>query len=243
MTGISPFVKYYHTRNRLYYFVKYLDESQMEVFQNKILEEIFATGYGCIHKGKRNVSETLVYALEDFLDGKKGKAESGRIVMQSEKENYHPLLEALREKKNILVCFDDNLAMSDMKYKIMAAFLFKIQQWNLDTAIDIYTADRELFETSFIKEIGDSKLPAGISFLIVEKKKSKYDLEICLCNHVNQVKKNILPIVYVDCYCNCIASMEQFHFFTNYQKERKIFCEKYREKLKNRIEKIRRNGQ
>lgn len=242
MTGISPFVKYYHTRNRLYYFSKYLEESQLEMFQNKIMDEIFATGYGCIHKGKGHVAETLVYALEDFLTGKMGKADAGRIVESHNDSDYHPLQEELQSKRHILVDFDNKLVTADMKYKMIASFLFKVQEWNPEAVVDIFAENRESFEEEFAQAIGDSELPIDIGYRIIEKEQQQknYDIEIRFCNHVKEVTKNILPKVYVDYYLNCIATMEQYHFFRDYKKEQKLFHEKYNSRLRERIKEIRR---
>lgn len=240
-TGISPFVKYYHTRNRLYFFSKYLEENQLMKFKDKILNEIFATGYGCIHKGKKNVTETMINALEDFLSGKTGKAENGKIVENNNETDVFPLLEVLKDKGHILVDFDEELVTPDMKYKMVAFFLFKVQEWKLNADVDIYAENKELFEVEFAQAIGDSELPIDIGYQIIETKKQQknYDIEICFCNHVKEVKKNILPKVYTDDYLNCIATIEQYNFWVNYYKEQKAFYEKYCNRFQTKLKELR----
>lgn len=64
-------------------------------------------------------------------------------------------------------------------------------------------------------------------------------LQIKPCPHVIRVKEDILPVVYVDRFLNCILTKEDFDYFQNYENVYKLFYRLYESFLREGVEKIR----
>lgn len=64
-------------------------------------------------------------------------------------------------------------------------------------------------------------------------------LQIKPCPHVIRAKENILPIVYVDRFLNCILTEEDFVYFQNYENSYGLFYRLYEPFLREGVEKIR----
>ncbi len=61
------------------------------------------------------------------------------------------------------------------------------------------------------------------------------------CNHVTRVRENILPVVQVDRFLNCIAEKEDYDYFQNYENAYGLFRSLYEPLMWEGIRKIR-NG-
>ncbi|MBD5540896.1 MAG: glycosyltransferase family 2 protein [Lachnospiraceae bacterium] len=65
-------------------------------------------------------------------------------------------------------------------------------------------------------------------------------LQIKPCPHVIRTTKNILPVVWVDRFLNCILTEEDFTYFQNYETVYGLFYRLYAPFLREGVEKIRR---
>ena len=84
MTGArviqNYFFTYYQNRNKMHFFANYISEDSIEKYAESALGELFAKIYGYAHKGKYNAITTLMYALQDFLNNVRGRAEEHKIL-------------------------------------------------------------------------------------------------------------------------------------------------------------------
>lgn len=64
-------------------------------------------------------------------------------------------------------------------------------------------------------------------------------LRIKPCPHVIHTKENVLPVVWVDRFLNCILTEEDFDYFQNYESSYGLFYRLYEPFLREGVEKIR----
>ncbi len=102
----TPFNRYYLTRNRFKFFSVYSSDEDLETFKEKTFEDIFSRSFMYRYKGKVGIAHTFINALEDFISGKYGKAQDGKIVEQAEVEPM--LAAAIRGRNKISVKVDMN---------------------------------------------------------------------------------------------------------------------------------------
>ncbi len=65
---------------------------------------------------------------------------------------------------------------------------------------------------------------------------------IQVCNHVKEVKSNMLPVIMVDRFMHCIATQEQFEIISNYETEFENFKNRFWEKFSDAVDKLRIRG-
>lgn len=75
----NMFLNYYANRNRYKFFTKYLPETKLDDFFQKITSDCFRTNYAAVRKGMKGAL-TFFNALDDFMNGVTGQALQGRIV-------------------------------------------------------------------------------------------------------------------------------------------------------------------
>ena len=79
-SGISStFKTYYLERNRLYFFAKYSRKNERETFVNNMLSDIYHKICIADFEKATEIKETYIFALEDFINGIRGKAKDGRV--------------------------------------------------------------------------------------------------------------------------------------------------------------------
>lgn len=77
--SVNTFPTYYAWRNWISFFLKYTPEEKLGRMAETFLGSIFQTVYGDLHKGERNVSQTVMLAYDDAIHGVAGKAGQNRI--------------------------------------------------------------------------------------------------------------------------------------------------------------------
>ncbi len=207
---INTFVRYYFHRNRLYYFAAYIENHRIESFIKYTLTGLFNMVYGDYHKNAMNEIKSLMYALDDFLHGIRGKAGKDRILpINYENDPFSTLMKA---HYKILLLDEETEINPRRNEKIIQ----KIQ--SLNPSAEIYQKYKEeltVFDYN------------------------SYDLILQLCKHVTQVKENILPSVYVDEWFNCITTQGQYEYFSNFDNALAMFLQMYTPLMKDAINKIR----
>lgn len=239
----TSFTRYYLTRNRLHFFAKYAEE-KIESFSEILLSEVFAQLYGYYNKGMTELFQTTVYALDDFLHGVRGKADDFKIIRISETST--PFERAVSGKERIKITFIDNFC-SDDPLEVYHIFLYLVthiqKQWPQKT---IWVSLKECgyqkpdFER-LLKKVIEMDRPDFVlpEFRISDVEDGGFDLELRLCEHVNLVKQPVFPQIYVDKYCNCITSEEEYEYFKSYSANEKLFKEIYRPLFMQAVRNIR----
>lgn len=95
---VNTFPLYYAWRNWIRFFMKYTPEEKRENMCVAFLEGIFDVIYHDLYQGEENRAKTVMYAYDDAIHGKMGKAEENKIfpVVHSE-EKLAGLLKGQRE--------------------------------------------------------------------------------------------------------------------------------------------------
>lgn len=78
-TPVNTFVNYYYWRNRVNFFLTYLEQSQLQNFSNYIINEAYQAIFMCNSKGLHSIAKTIILAIEDALNGIRNKASEGKI--------------------------------------------------------------------------------------------------------------------------------------------------------------------
>ena len=77
--SVNTFPTYYAWRNWIAFFIAYTPQEKLERMARTFLSSIFHEVYADLHKGEREVSQTIMLAYEDAMHGISGKAGEDRI--------------------------------------------------------------------------------------------------------------------------------------------------------------------
>lgn len=241
---INTFSKYYFVRNRLHFFAKYIKEDDIDRFIEVILTDIYMQLAGLYNKGKAELLHTLVYAFDDFIHNIRGKADEYKIV--EIKEHRTPFEKIIFEKEKINITLINNFEEYDELgvFHILLGIIGTIRRQCPSKKIWIslkecdYTKD--IFETNWKEVIAMDKPEFNVEEISCEELKD-FDLNLKICQHVKSVQRNILPSVYVDRFCNCITSEDDYQYFISYKSNEEFFKAIYRPLIKRTLKMIREN--
>lgn len=241
---VSTSTKYYFLRNRLHFFAKYIPEEKTDEFVETILSEIIPQLYGYYNKGMMELFQTTIYALDDFLHGVRGKAEEFKIMQILGTST--PFENVISGKKRIRIIFTDNFHPNDPLdiYHIFLYIVTNIQNRCPQKTIWVSLGECSYYESDFDrllkKTIEMDKPNFELPEIVIQKAdEGTFDLNLRICEHVKLVEKPALPEIYVDKYCNCITSEEDYAYFKSYPVYEKIFLEIYRPLMRQAVKKIR----
>ena len=77
--SVNTFPLYYAWRNWIRFFMKYTAEEKREDMCSAFLEGIFDVVYNDLYLGEENRAKTVMYAYDDAIHGRMGKAEESKI--------------------------------------------------------------------------------------------------------------------------------------------------------------------
>ena len=239
--AVNTFSRYYFLRNRLNFFAKYINEEQVEIFVEQSLDEIFNLLYGFNAKNAKELFETIFYAYDDFIHGVRGKAADYKIMKLSNAPT--PLDIAVSNANKVYINIDDIVDLKNEKEKLWIVHRMICEISRLNDNIKFYFSYKN-------SKINIVELQTQLRMLdedvcipdIYEWNKDEcYDVVFEQCNHVSEVKDNILPNVYIDKYCNCITNENEYLYFVSMNQAREYFKKTYRKLMHNAILKVRAN--
>jgi len=217
-SGDTYFSTYYFWRNRIRFFAKYTPKDKIENMKNVILENLFLTLYGCLYKGKQNQIKIMMYAFDDALHSKLGKADQHKILPKDVIVNRTQKF--ISEKGNILIDFDGN-------YKALADIVTQIPEEKTDVSI-CSSVDQESIKNLYEKYS-----------LVSEYDTENYDACLKMCYHVSNITDMSLQVIYIDGFGNILASEEDIKHFNNYNNNFRFFKESYITLFDDLIDKIK----
>ncbi|NRY60050.1 glycosyltransferase family 2 protein [Clostridium beijerinckii] len=199
---INTFGTYYFWRNRVRFFIKYIEKEEIERFITKISDEVFQAIFMCNYLGKYNSAKAICYALEDALNNITGKAQEDRIMLLEEQQDRFAAI--LNNKSSILIFNNSDIST-------LRNLVNKIKEYNIK--ITIYDKYK--------------KLSIGNQFdnveIINDKEKvllNNYDLICNTCYHILDIGANYEQInkngIYVDRYLNVAHGSEDISNILNY---------------------------
>ncbi|MCH3964309.1 MAG: glycosyltransferase family 2 protein [Clostridium sp.] len=197
---VNTFGTYYFWRNRVHFFTKYCNEKQIKSFSLKLFDEIFQAVYSCNYIGKYSSARTIMRAVDDALNGIRGKA-GGNRIMQLEKisDKFNSVLE---DKNNILIVDGSEL-------KILRDVINRIRSLNKNARITVAADNEGQLANQF----------ENLDVLNVDniENLNKYDCNLKTCYHMFDARYSIDDkVIYVDRFFNIIASDSDREYVKNY---------------------------
>lgn len=210
ITKFNAFTEYYGRRNKLRFFATYIEEKDIDLFIDNALRNMFNIIYGHYRKGAFQEMKASIYALDDMIHGVWGKASAIKTSVETVAEI--PLEKLLKLKKEVR--------------------LFPNAQMGNDGGISAIERVVRFCNPKIKIVVQDNNMqsPEAVSDDVLYMKP---------CPHVMRVTKNILPIVQVDRFLNCIATEEDYEFFQNYENAYGLFYRLYEPLMKEGVKKIR----
>jgi len=241
--SLSSFVRYYGTRNRFNYFIKYADDDKLDDCIETLLTQMFYMFYGYYNKGFIEINDVLAYSFDDVLHQVRGKAAPYKLKQIPKR--HTPFEELILKSDNIKIKFMDSFMPNDTLfiYIVLNYIIQQMQKTKVHDRIGIdlsncsYSAEEFLETFNHTAKNGehDFKMPE----VYITDTNEGFDLCLTMCEHVKLVDKNILPEVYVDKYCNCLTSNEDYISFKSFDSTLNFFKSIYRPLMKQAAEKIR----
>lgn len=241
---VNTFSKYYFVRNRLHFFSKYIEENDIDRFIDTILTELYMQLAGLYNKEKKELFHTMVYALDDFLHNVRGKADEYKIMQI--KERMTPFEKIVLAKEKIKITLINNYEKND-ELDIFHVLLFiigtirkRFPQNKIWISLKECDYTKDIFEIKWKEVLAMDRPEFNVNDIFCEEPKD-FDLNLKICSHVKMVDENILPSVYVDRFCNCITSKEDYLYFTSYKSNEQFFKALYRPLMRKVLIRIREN--
>ncbi len=241
---VNTFPKYYFMRNRLHFFSKYVDDTDIERFVEVLLRELYSQLFGYYTKNMRELFLAVDFAFHDYLQGIRGKAPEGRVIAIEKREI--PFENVVVGKKKICIEMIDNFLKDDEKdiFHVLRYLIGFVQNINPQEQIAVsldrcnYTEDEFYALWEEIVESDKPEYPIP-KLCVVAPEKKGFDLEIKLCAHIKYVRENVLPAVWVDRYANCITTEEEYRHIVSYEENESFFYAMYEPLMIDTINRIR----
>ncbi|MEF2243937.1 glycosyltransferase family 2 protein [Paenibacillus sp. IITD108] len=202
----TTFSDYYSRRNTLYFFLKYIRYDQIYSFAEYIIDQSFKEFYFGTYNNRFEVVLTRQFALEDMLNGVRGRAVDGRI---QELPIQIPRAQIIIEKNyQFLVIGSDLKASSDI--------ITMIKNKYPDKVVDVILDDENEDAAIFVDKMKSINILSANDFV-----PGRYDLIIQTCKHVLDYKLcngEIIPHVYVDRYSNVIENEQDKQYMDSYER-------------------------
>lgn len=235
---VNTFSKYYFLRNRFNFFAKYVDKTRLDDFIEKILDETFMRLYGFNAKNLSELFETSFYAFDDFVHGIRGKADDYKIKTFGESET--PLEGIVKKTEKVHIILDDILDFENAdKLFVVRTYICEMTRINPNVCLYFSCDNSELDIEKLYSAVCNLDKENKIKAIQKAKEDESYDVVFKQCNHVSEVKSDILPMIYIDRFCNCITSEEEYIYFRGMEAARTFFKNTYRSLLKENINKLR----
>lgn len=192
-------------------------------------------------KGMHDLERSIIYALNDFIYGVKGKGDEYKILPK----------EGCEER---LTLFLNNL---DSVYVVCRASDFETEEELKDVPCLICAGIFHRCKQIKIKIIGDEVVNNYLKECMEMTGSTEWDIEFLnernfindgkvvlrMCSHINNIlEKKIFPVVWIDRYCNCIIEEDEYSKWKSWDSVFKQFSEFYRPQVMKRIVKNRTKG-
>jgi hypothetical protein len=215
----NTFSTYYFWRNRVHFFASYLTNEDLMRFAERLQDEMFQAIYMSNYTGRFNNACTILFAVEDALDGVRGRARNKRIVEREQVPDR--FIESLRKYKQIEV-----IAGSSMR--TLRSVIEAIYQHCTDVKVALVSQELSVEELSL-------QFPDVPIYSRVGESNSEF---ICqTCNHISEVRNEICDDIhmYVDQFFNVIESKKDRDYIKAYDTAYELFRNIHLPVLKQRL--------
>lgn len=225
------FSKYYNQRNSTYFFAKYVLENDIENFAKITLSKFYKFIVGFYCKKQYDMISVIMYALDDFIHNVRGKAPQYKINRTL--ENREPFHELLDNKNSILInIIDDDFECKEDKLEKFNNCVYELRKINSNLKIFVKDGDWDKEQLELL----------GKNNVSVANSDADFDLELCFCEHVSNIKKCLLPKICIDVYLNCIYDEETYAIYSNFKINEKLFIETYKNLFIEAVRNIKNNA-
>lgn len=215
----NTFGTYYFWRNRVHFFMKYCTLNQLEIFSEKLFDEIFQAVYACNYIGKYSSARTILMAVDDALNGVRGEAGAGRILEVEVTQNR--LTDLLKDKNNLLI-------IHKTETKVLRDVVRAVTACRPDAQVTI--ASRESDELKY--QFPECKVSPIKSLGIV----NSYDVVLETCAHIFDKRGQMTDDrIYVDRFMHVVISDEDRSYVNQYDAMYKMLKNIWFPVLRNKI--------
>lgn len=228
----SKFSRYYLVRNATHFFAKYISENDIERFAKITLSKFYKIIVGFYCKKQYDMISVIMYALDDFIHNVRGKAPQYKI--ERTLENREPFHEILDSKNSILInVIDDDFKCKEHKVEKFNDYIInELRKINSKLKIFVKNEDWNKEELEILENNNVNVVTLDADF----------DLELCFCEHVSNIKKCLLPKICIDVYLNCIYDEETYAIYSNFKINEKLFIETYKNLFIEAVRNIKNNA-
>lgn len=222
-THTNTFGLYYFERNRILFFLKYLDEDSIHKFSNAISNWLLPMTFFSNLKGNYATPKSFLCAIDDLLIGKLGKQDDSIFIKEPEQNIFFKY--NLNEKDSVLIFMQEDMISNRRVYLYLKNFY---------KTISIY-CDKENFD--LIKTNFDEKL-------ILEKESLNMNFKTIFYvqKHILDFKENNLfddRYIFIDQFVNVANLNEIKNLNSQYEMYQDIFKNIYQPILDKKFRIIR----
>lgn len=198
----NTFGTYYFWRNRVEFFLKYCDNLDVNKFVQKLFDDLIKSIYSCNYIGKLSTAKTILMAVDDALNGIKGKAQDNRIF---EVES----IDLNNKFSNILGKIDKIMIDNNNNFQSTIKVVNRILELNKDVEITVINNNNNNCYKEYFK--------GNILFIENENDMENYGLKIKLCPHILELEEIENGYIYIDEYFNIIETEKDKEYINNYK--------------------------
>ena len=210
----NMFRRYYLLRNKIYSFVKYIDDAQYSVFCENLVKRFFRMF--SVNRDNPEFIYAYFHALDDAINNVRGKANSYKLVFPI--SSNKKFAEYFSEKRSILIKYDKTFHELD-------TLLNRI--WKATNATIHVLLDQQ-----------GIPIVDGIEYVNTADV-SRYDAIVQLCYHILDVGEYDRGKIYIDRYANHILDSSDFDFYSNYDLHFDFFHDVFYEFIKSKLDALR----
>lgn len=219
----NTFGVYYFERNRILFFLKYLDEKQLNSFMDSICLWLLSVTFFSNLKGNYATPISLLMSLDDLFTNNLGKQEKSVLTKEKIKSVFE--IYALTSENRIALCLNNNLKANRTVFELLSKF-FK--------NVDCYTNEEYhlLLQNNFNIPIKTMK----------EFNEKKYDKLFIVLNHVLDYtnKDNIYQnTIFIDEYLNSSSCGSIDTLLSSYMMYKDIFINIYQPIIQTKLTTVR----
>lgn len=227
----STFPTYYLTRNRIQFFMKYMNvegkntgitNAEIRLRADKIIKEVFEGIYACNQKGMLNVAKTRMEAFLDALAGKTGKAEEYHIRSRELPDNRFS--ELMLQKKSIIIRMH---GLWEATRRVLF-WLNELSDANKCSFKIIVTDDEKYVQSCILghKIYPDTEI----------KEADNNTVDINVCEHIYEKKLNIFDRLWIDGWQNVILNEDDFAQQKGFESAYNLFALCFTDIVVNKLE-------
>lgn len=209
-SSMTTFHNYYTWRNRIKFYMRYFDDKEKTA--DILLNEMFQLVYSCHLKGEDNIIQSVMYAFDDAVHGRFGKAEDYKILPRS--RDVARIALALGDAEDVIVRFDGDTGGLD---NIIRGIYSNRPDIKVTVAVESSTGDLEKVRQQH---------PEINAVDVYEPE--KYSRHMVMCSHIFKLPEDAQEDIYVDPWCNILYSSDDFRYAKSFSSAKELFilCKK-----------------